>query len=322
MSIFRIGPVPATISAGVPAYRTSTAARLAGIPVATLRIWERRYDLTGLATRPNGHRRYSPEDVRRLGMIKGLVDLGHPIGAIAHLPVTTLEGMQRETGPNGGGSASSQGPVRAALVGAWLAAHGPAAAGRLEVVAVCADRDHAAEALRGVSAEVLAMDVPALHDDAVSSIEALAALVGATRVVVAHRFANQRAVTALRDRGCVVVRAPLDLAELASLAASAAAEDVRQPLSRAPAARFDEAVLASLANAPTDMICECPRHLAEILQALGAFERYSIACVRSSPQDAELHRYLERIAGTARTLFEEALVRVAAAEGMRVPERG
>jgi len=69
-----------------PAYRTGVAARLAGIPVETLRVWERRYHIVGPRLSPRGHRLYSAADVSRLVLIRQLVDLGSPIGSIAGLP--------------------------------------------------------------------------------------------------------------------------------------------------------------------------------------------------------------------------------------------
>ena len=68
-----------------PTYRSGAAARLAGVPVETLRVWERRYGLTEPARSARGQRQYSLEDVRRLGLIKQLVDAGNAIGALAHL---------------------------------------------------------------------------------------------------------------------------------------------------------------------------------------------------------------------------------------------
>jgi hypothetical protein len=49
------------------------------------------------------------------------------------------------------------------------------------------------------------------------------------------------------------------------------------------------------------------------------FERYSAECADRSPADAVLHRYLERVAGSARVLFEDALARVARSEGLALP---
>ena len=78
----------------VPTYRSGTAARLAGIPVETLRVWERRYGVVGPGLSPRGHRLYATEDVSRLALIKQLVDLGTPIGSIATLPLASLRQMR------------------------------------------------------------------------------------------------------------------------------------------------------------------------------------------------------------------------------------
>jgi hypothetical protein len=58
----------------------------------------------------------------------------------------------------------------------------------------------------------------------------------------------------------------------------------------------------------------------ELLQTIGSFERYSAECENRSPADADLHRYLHRVAGAARCIFEEALVRLARAEGFPLPD--
>jgi len=308
----------------IASYRSGSAARLAGIPVATLRVWERRYDVIGPSTRPSGHRRYSAEDIARLALVKALVDAGHPIGAVAHLPTEKLRALRGApaTLPEAAGGT----PARIALVGDSLAAQAAARAGASPgVVAVCAARAGAADVLRGVAADVLAVELPALREDAAAWVESLAAQVGATSVVVAYRFGTQAAAAALRARGHVVVRAPLDLSEIATLASLASTEIALQPLARAPAPRFDEPTLAALGAAATSMYCECPRHVVELLRSVSAFEHYSAECTNRSPADAELHRYLERVAGTARTLFEEALERVARAEGLALlpaPESG
>jgi hypothetical protein len=49
---------------------------------------------------------------------------------------------------------------------------------------------------------------------------------------------------------------------------------------------------------------------------LSSFETYSANCLHQSPQDAELHLYLQHVAGAARALFESALERVAQHEGL------
>jgi DNA-binding transcriptional MerR regulator len=270
-----------------------------------------------------GHRRYAAEDVGRLALIKGLVDLGHPIGTIAHLSATKLHELHAGLATPARAWQSSI--VRVAIVGETLAARAAAAASqfpRLQIVATCTDREHAAGALRDLAVDLLAIELPALREDAVEFVDALAAALGARRAVVSYRFGTEAAVRELRCRGHAVARAPVDLAQIEILGAalSGAPEMAAAPRVTAPSApRFDERTLAQLAQISTTVRCECPRHVVDLLLSLRAFERYSAECENRSPADAELHRQLGRVAGSARALFEEALVRVAQAEGIPLP---
>jgi DNA-binding transcriptional MerR regulator/methylmalonyl-CoA mutase cobalamin-binding subunit len=63
-----------------------TAARLAGIPPETLRIWERRYKMLAPGRTEGGHRLYSEHDVEVLRAVKRLVDSDMRIGTVAALP--------------------------------------------------------------------------------------------------------------------------------------------------------------------------------------------------------------------------------------------
>lgn len=64
-------------------YPIGTAARLAGIPPETLRIWERRYKMLAPSRTEGGHRLYSERDVEVLRAVKRLVDAGMRIGSVA-----------------------------------------------------------------------------------------------------------------------------------------------------------------------------------------------------------------------------------------------
>ena len=75
-------------------HRSGVAARLAGIPVETLRVWERRYRVAGPRLSEGGQRLYSAADIRRLTLVKSLVDQGHAIGTIASLPTETLQTLR------------------------------------------------------------------------------------------------------------------------------------------------------------------------------------------------------------------------------------
>jgi MerR family transcriptional regulator, light-induced transcriptional regulator len=83
-------PHPAN-SAEPPFHRSGAVARMLRMPVATLRVWERRYALTQPTMSPSGQRLYSADDVRRLALIKQLTALGHAIGSLAPLDMPQLQ---------------------------------------------------------------------------------------------------------------------------------------------------------------------------------------------------------------------------------------
>jgi DNA-binding transcriptional MerR regulator len=76
-------------------YRSGAVARMLRMPVATLRIWERRYRVSGAATSAAGHRLYSAADVQRLALLKQLTALGHAIGVLAALEMAALQAVAR-----------------------------------------------------------------------------------------------------------------------------------------------------------------------------------------------------------------------------------
>jgi len=134
----------------------------------------------------------------------------------------------------------------------------------------------------------------------------------------------------LREAGHEVARAPSDAAEIASLCRTllrlptTKQRGMEAPSSSAapPPPRFDERALVALADASPTIYCECPRHLVDLVLSLSSFERYSAECANRGPDDAALHRDLEQTAGRARVLIEDALLRVAAIEGLTIPSTG
>jgi len=100
------------------------------MPVATLRVWERRYALTNTAVSPSGQRLYADDDVRRLAMLKQLSDQGHAIGRLALLSWAQLQDVAAHHART---AALTQPPQRHDHAAPWrLAVVGPALAGRLQ----------------------------------------------------------------------------------------------------------------------------------------------------------------------------------------------
>ena len=320
---------------GAVSYRSGVAARLAGVPVETLRVWERRYGVVRPHLSPRGQRLYTFAEVRRLVLIKQLVDTGQSIGVIAALPTGDLiamrEAVQALVVPRGrtGVGADASRPARVILAGplvSTLRFDEAAVVGRLNVVGRCVNAVDAAKLLGRVRSDVVVIELPTLNDESLGAVANVKAACGAEWAIVLYRFAPSAAIARLRDAGHHVVHAPSDAVEIAAMCSAL----LHSPPTRltdmaldgdpmAPPPRFDEQALAALAGASSSVYCECPRHLVELVRNLGSFERYSAECADRGPADAALHRDLQINAARARAILEDALMRVAIAEGLPLP---
>ncbi len=304
-----------------PAYRSGVAARLAGLSVETLRVWERRYRVSNTERSPRGQRLYSAEQVNRLRLLKGLVDQGHAIGLIAGL---SLQQLNELNGAPSVGQENSDSPVRVALIGPTLAGR-IAASGRdsllLDVRSSAGKLEQALPSLAQADIEVLVVEISELDEAAIPLIVQAKQAASAQAAVVLYRFSSSATIRQLRLQDCTVARVPTDPGELVMLCRTALSGPRGLPLQTAggePAApRFDEEALSTLATSSNKIGCECPRHLAELLLMVGSFERYSAQCASRNEDDALLHRELGHAAGNARGILEKAMERLVQAEGLK-----
>ncbi len=327
--------------ATLPRYRSSAAARMVNIPVATLRVWERRYSVVGPSQAPSGHRLYSSQDVRRLVLIKQMVNKGHAISMLARLETHQLQDLASEaeqaeaavttgqvmTPVRSPGSASAE-EVRLLLVGHGAGARWTESLRGLQGVRVIGALDESAAsemAAQQMRADLILADLGSVHMESVDWLGRLMRHVGARQLIVIHGFANSQVLEALRARAAVLRRSPLHPDEFRQTVLEAVRGwfSVGQALQAlpdpAPAPRFDSADLVTLIAQMPKVACECPKHLAELITLLGQFETYSADCESRQPADVALHAYLYRIAGHARAMMEEALSTVAIAEGVSLP---
>lgn len=303
------------------AYRSGTAARLAGLSVETLRVWERRYQLSEAGRSESGQRLYTSEQVNRLRLLKNLVDQGHGIGLIAGLQIAQLEELARTHAPD---QMHRAGPIRVALVGQRLKER-LAVTGHtnlsLDIRNNSATLDDAMSVLPDSGAEVLVVEIAELDESAVPLIEQARKVANVRGVVVMYRFCASAVIRQLRMNNCLVARVPTDMSELVgwcrTVLAGQRAALVSERGAEPGAPQFDDATLTGFTTARNSVGCECPRHLAEILLMVGSFERYSAQCASRNEDDALLHQELGRAAGRARGILEEAMARLAQAEGLQ-----
>lgn len=313
-----------------PLYRSSSAALLARIPVATLRVWERRYRVASSRASPSGQRLYNQADINRLALIKQLTQSGHAIGSLAALPLELLQDIAATQGrlpqPAVTGSFASPGAPgltwRVAVVGAALAQRltlgqvSRHVSRHLAVATTWADLA-SLPASQVADVDAVLLQTPSLHDDWLDQLEAAIAMWPRVSIGVLYGHASDSACERLTRAGIAIHRNSLSdmrlgvwLASLANQAAPAAA---------LPARRWDDAQLAVIATLSSQVACECPRHIAELLQLLSSFESYSAECQSRHSADAQLHQYFNQTAGEARVAFETALLKMAALDGLKLP---
>jgi hypothetical protein len=258
-----------------------------GMPVATLRVWERRYALTKPELSPSGQRLYSAADVRRLAVVGSALGLRLLRPALLRRlgrPVVLL-------GPFDD-AAQAEAALQGSDVDAWVMQEAHLQEGWLDRIAA------AAPALTRVPKAVL-------YGFAADSVcEALA-----TAGVALLREPQPDAVLAQWLRS--LPRVALVPSPKAS-SPVILADDV-------PPRRWGDAALADFGSRSSTMACECPRHMAELLVQLSHFEAYSAECEHRHAADAELHAYLRKVAAAARAHFEAALEHVALHEGLILP---
>lgn len=77
---------PYLIDENTKLYKIGQASKLSGVPIETIRIWERRYDAVVPVRTKGGHRKYTEQDVDYLTALKAIVTTGTRIGQLVRLP--------------------------------------------------------------------------------------------------------------------------------------------------------------------------------------------------------------------------------------------
>lgn len=313
-------------------HRIGAVSALSGVPVPTLRVWESRYQAFSPRKTEGRHRLYSPDDVLRATLLRQLTEAGHAISTVARLDAPRLGGLlhgQRSTRLQH--AARTQGPqaVTLAVIGLPLAARLQSARfldGLPGVAVRVSDTFSGLEAATAqpltAPPDVLLVRVNTLHAATHAALRRLVEQHRVPQVIVLYGFGQERVVEAMKLDGMIVRRDPVPDAELADLIRSLLLIDTRQPgITGQPGAmipprKYSDQTLARVAAIPSKVLCECPRHVAELIAQLASFEQYSQECLNNSVEDARLHAQLTAISGSARALFEQALEMIARHEGL------
>ena len=319
-----------------PVHKIGAISSLSGVPTPTLRMWEIRYATFTPHKTEGRHRLYTDDDVLKATLLKRLTEQGHAISNIAKLSSHALNNLlQKQQTSNQSKSRSlvQNQTVSLAVVGVTLA-------GRIEskkftlsfnnnAIRVTDIFNDLADALGSEfqqNLEILIVKVNSLHAGVQVDIHKLAQNCQALQVIVLYNFGQEKVIESLKLSGMLVRREPIPDTELADLINSVLLIDTKQNTSVLtagtviPQRKYSDKTLTRVAGISTNVLCECPRHVAEIISQLISFEQYSHDCLNKSSEDAHLHAYLSSVSGSARALFESALEVIAKHEGIDLRE--
>ncbi len=313
-------------------HRIGAVSSLSGVPVPTLRVWESRYGAFAPTKTGGSHRLYRDEDVLRAGLLRQLTEAGHAISTVARLDAPALSALLQRQRQSQGRQAlrlREPRPVSVAAIGLPLAARLQSsrflqgvAGVSIRVSDAVADLEAALAHRFSARADMLVVRVNALHLASHAALRRLIAQQGVPHVIVLYSFGQERVVAAMKLAGMIVRREPVTDEELADLVKAVLLIDPREaaglapPGAMIPPRKYSDQTLMQVAGISSNVLCECPRHVAELITQLASFELYSQECLNNSPEDAHLHAQLSAISGSARALFERALEMVAEHEGI------
>jgi MerR family transcriptional regulator, light-induced transcriptional regulator len=312
-------------------YRIATVSHLTGIPVQTIRVWESRHAVVQPTRSAGNVRLYRRADIERLSLVKAAVDAGQAISTVAALTDRQIKARFKDTPVSATAAAAKarKAGCRVVVVGSALASVLKAAWKARSDVRVQATLPALVDTEPGLlpTVDAVIVDAPVLRNDLPVALRQMRMATRAHVVIVVYGFGSRQLLSRLDNANVIALAAPADPAQIARICQLGLAIDPTPPaalsqrlMHLAAARRYDEAFLQQLSQMPSKVQCECPNHLADLLNKLNAFERYSLECESTNIKDAAMHAMMYSASGHCREFLEEVLRRLMAHEGIAEPK--
>ena len=313
-------------------HKIGAVSSLSGVPTPTLRVWELRYQTFHPHKTESKHRLFTENDVLKATLLRRLTEQGHGISNIAKLNTTELNNLlqqQQETNQRKAMTGLQGKSASVAVIGLTLAARIESKKFTLSfnnqairITDIFSNLNQALSATFQTKTQILLIHTNSLDAGVQVDIHRLAKINDSLQVIVLYNFGQETIIESMKRSGMIVRREPTSDSDLADLINSLRVVDTGSsnahlaPGTLIPSRKYDDIELMRIAGISTEVLCECPRHVAEIITQLASFEQYSRDCLNKSTEDAHLHSYLSTVSGSARALFESALEMVAKHEGI------
>jgi MerR family transcriptional regulator, light-induced transcriptional regulator len=318
-------------------HRIGAVSKLSGVPIPTLRVWESRYSAFTPLKTDGAHRLYGEDDLLKATLLRQISEHGHAISSIANLDNQSLNELlqkYRHTSIAQSRVELQGDTVNLAIIGNALAARIESKkftlkyrSNAIRVTQIYDNLDTALEAGTGPAPHILLTKVMSLDANTCADIFKVVNCQKVLQSIVIYSYGQEKVIEAMKQSGMIVRRDPISDYDLADLISSVLLVDAAKSIpnlshsAMIPARKYSDSTLLRIAGISTDVLCECPRHVAEIISQLANFELYSQECLNKTPKDAHLHAYLSSVSGSARALFERALEMVATYENISLEEQ-
>ncbi|MEM7401972.1 MAG: MerR family transcriptional regulator [Pseudomonadota bacterium] len=319
---------------GNTGYKIGAVSRITGIGSETIRAWERRYQAVVPTRTESGDRMFSRNDVKKLILLKSLVDNGNSIGTIARLDFDELKHFAEDYPNNQRNTSELSNDVdcKVVLLGDGFPIRildGLEEINGIKVTGIYESlNDFNLNTNDRSQTNIVVIEKPTINEDIHKEISQILETSEAWHVIVIYGFANQEQIEQLQSSQVTVVRSAVDVQELARMCIYHSGGSEQLPSleknstlhyeQTIPSRKFSNKQLSKLAGASSTIKCECPMHLSNIVRDLVAFEIYSAECESENKQDAALHNYLHATTAQARSMLEEAMAHLIRVEGIDI----
>ena len=311
-------------------FKIGAVSRITNIPVDTLRIWERRYNVVVPIRSSNSDRLYQTKDINRLTLLKILVDHGHSIGTVARLTNDDLtERLSIHNQKILVKNKNVKSNINVAVIGEVLSLqieYSNIDNDDFSFAGIYHNENDFLENNNNQPIDILIVEYPAIHEDSIDRIEKLFKKSAAKKLILIYGFTNSAAKKLLDKTNYKYIQAPVSVKNLQRevselIKISSLKEDIPSNVeleTKAPTRNYNNKQLITLSSASSTIKCECPQHLSSMVIKLVQFEQYSVECIDKYEKDAELHAMLGNMAGHARSILEKALSKIVDAEKLLI----
>jgi|GEM_PF-1597844 len=298
-------------------FSIGTVARLVGVSTHVLRVWERRYDLNLSSRNDKGRRVYSAIEIEKLKLIKHALDVGYKISDIAAMSMSELTHLKESSEATSsviGKTEKDLFLVYGERLSHWLFRSRSSINYRtLEDLHALSKAVTQSEAIpKGIILELQSI-TPELEELIYTTRLELPKNVGIW--IVCNNLSN-----AARWR---LVQANIEV-----VSEALEADSVAKLLDRLKGFTYEKSVvdqrtlsdsqLDELISLENPILCDCPKHLADIYIKVDEFFRYTNECEKLSPKDSAVHRHIANKLIQLRSELTELTMDVANMDGIKL----